>query len=692
MALDPAQAWGVLEALPDPVFLIDTKGELVFSTSAASRVLGWAVDSWAGRSVLELVHPDDLAMVLVSLESVQGKQVGNPIDVRIATADGGWRYLQVVGAPLTGVDGLEGIIVTGRDQTQRRRFEVATDNDERFRALVHHSPVITMLLDAGGNVTSISGAFARILGHDPDLVIGTPLSSWAVPGHRSRLQRALMEASHSTGTVNVEATLHHRDSERSIPLEFHIVNLLDDPVVAGLVVSASDITALREAQASLQHLATHDALTGLANRTLLIERLGDAIERATAEAPVTVLFIDLDRFKPVNDLLGHEAGDHLLVEVAERLRSLTRSMDMVGRLGGDEFVVISEGIADIGEAQTLARRLEAVVSQPVVLGAGPTQVFASVGFARSDEDSTAESLLAEADGAMYLIKAARRGELRRTIIRVSERRNLAEGLRLALENHELRVHYQPVIDMRTGRASGVEALVRWLHPEQGLLYPADFLSVAEEAGLDPAIGLFVLREACRQHREWRDERPDRQLSVAVNLSANQLVDPTLPTSVSMILAETGTPPEALCLEISERSILERATRGSTRPATASLDALKRLGIRLAVDDFGTGYSSLTHVRRLPVDVLKIDQSFVGGLGRDPSDTSIVQAVIGLSHAMGLMPIAEGVERAEQARALLELGCHHAQGFLYARALPADEISVLLLRSDAGAWSRARAAS
>jgi EAL domain-containing protein (putative c-di-GMP-specific phosphodiesterase class I) len=275
---------------------------------------------------------------------------------------------------------------------------------------------------------------------------------------------------------------------------------------------------------------------------------------------------------------------------------------------------------------------------------------------------------------------------------VSERRNLAEGLRLALENHELRVYYQPVIDMRTGRASGVEALVRWLHPEQGLLYPADFLSVAEEAGLDPAIGLFVLREACRQHREWRDERPDRQLSVAVNLSANQLVDPTLPTSVSMILAETGTPPEALCLEISERSILERATRGSTRPATASLDALKRLGIRLAVDDFGTGYSSLTHVRRLPVDVLKIDQSFVGGLGRDPSDTSIVQAVIGLSHAMGLMPIAEGVERAEQARALLELGCHHAQGFLYARALPADEISVLLLGSDAGAWSRARAAS
>jgi diguanylate cyclase (GGDEF)-like protein/PAS domain S-box-containing protein len=691
MTLDPSQAWGVLEALPDAVFLLDTAGELIFSTSAAARLLGWDVSSWAGRSVLELVHPDDLAMVLVSLESVQGKEVGNPIEVRIATADGEWRYLQVVGAPLTGVEGLEGIIITARDQTQRRRFEVATDNDERFRALVHHSPVITMLLDADGVVTSVSGAFARILGHDPELVIGKHLSQWAVPGHRARLHRALLETTRTTGTVNIDATLRHRDGERDIPLEFNVANLLDDPVVAGLVVSAFDVTALREAQASLQHLATHDTLTGLANRSLLVERIGDAIVRARGDVPVTVLFIDLDRFKPVNDLLGHEAGDRLLIEVADRLRTITRSIDTVGRLGGDEFIVIAEGISDLGEVQTLARRLEAVVSQPVVLGAGPTQVFASVGFARSDEESTAESLLAEADGAMYLIKAARRGELRRTVVRVSERRNLAEGLRLALENDELRVHYQAVVDMRTGRPSGVEALVRWQHPEQGLLYPADFLSVAEEAGLDAAIGARVLEEACRQHRTWREQRPDRHLTVAVNLSANQLVDPALPSAVSTVLAETGTPPDALCLEISERSILERVTRGSARPATASLDALKRLGVSLAVDDFGTGYSSLSHVRRLPVDVLKIDQSFVAGLGRNSSDTSIVQAVIGLAHAMGLTPIAEGVERPEQARALLEFGCDLAQGYLYARALPAGEVEVLL-DADVSVWGSAKAAS
>jgi diguanylate cyclase (GGDEF)-like protein/PAS domain S-box-containing protein len=681
----------VLEALPDPVFLIDHLGRLVFSTSAASRLLGWDIESWAGRSVLDLVHPDDLAMCLVSLESVQEKEVGNPIDVRIATASGEWRYLQVVGAPLVGVDGLEGIVVTARDQTQRRRFEVATDNDECFRALVHHSPVITMLLDADGVVSSVSGAFARTLGQDPERVIGTRLSEWAIPAHRARLHRMLMSASHTSGTVNVDASLPHRDGDRDIPLEFHVVNLLDDPVVAGLVVSAFDVTALREAQASLQHLATHDALTGLANRSLLVERLADALGRARDDAPVTVLFIDLDRFKPVNDLLGHEAGDRLLVEVAERLRSLTRSHDTVGRLGGDEFVVVAEGITDVREVHTLARRLEAAVSQPLVLGAGPTQIFASVGFARSDPDSTAESLLAEADGAMYLIKAARRGELRRKVVRVSERRNLAEGLRVALNNRELRVHYQPVVDTRTGRPSGVEALVRWQHPEQGLLYPADFLSIAEEAGLDGEIGAFVLHEACRQHRTWRETHPNRPLTVAVNLSASQLVDPGLPTAVSAVLSDTGTPAGALVLEISERSILERVSRGSARPATASLDALKELGVSLAVDDFGTGYSSLTHVRRLPVDVLKIDQSFVAGLGRDPSDTSIVQAVIGLAHAMGLVPVAEGVERPEQARALFDLGCHHVQGHLYARAVPAEEIDVMLAR-DIGVWDAEKAAS
>ncbi len=676
MKLNASQAWAILEALPDAVFVIDSGGNLVFSTSAASRLLGWEVDAWAGRSVLDLVHPDDLAMVLVSLESVQDKAVGDPIDVRIATSAGEWRYLQVVGAPLVGVEGIEGIVVTARDQTQRRKFEVATDNDERFRALVHHSPVVTMLLDADGVVSSVSGAFARILGHDPERIIGTRLSEWAIPAHRRRLHRTLMEANFAAGTCNVDATLRHRDGERDVPLEFHVVNLLDDPVVAGLVVSAFDVTALREAQASLQHLATHDALTGLANRSLLLERIDDALMRSS-EDPVTVFFIDLDRFKPVNDLLGHEAGDRLLTEVAERLRSLTRSADTVARLGGDEFVVVIEGISHADEAQTVARRLEAVVSQPVVLGAGPSQVFASVGFARSDAASSGESLLAEADGAMYLIKAARRGELRRTVVRVSERRNLAEGLRLALDNDELQVHYQPVVDLRTGRVSGVEALVRWLHPEQGLLYPGDFLSIAEEAGLDPEIGAFVLREACRQHHVWTEQHEGLCLTLAVNLSANQLVDPTLPAAVSTVLAEYGTPAEALCLEISERSILERTTRGTARPATASLHALRRLGVKLAVDDFGTGYSSLSHVRRLPVDVLKIDQSFVAGLGRDPSDTSIVQAVIGLAGAMGLTAIAEGVERPEQARTLLELGCHLAQGYLYARALPGDEMGTRL---------------
>jgi diguanylate cyclase (GGDEF)-like protein/PAS domain S-box-containing protein len=663
----------LFDALPDAVFVIDPTGTLLFATAAAERLLGWDAQEWAGRSVLDLVHPDDLAMALVSLESVQVKAVGDPIDVRVATADGGWRYLEVVGAPLTGVPGLDGIVIAARDFTQRRRFEVAGDDDARFRALVQHSPVITMLLDADGVVRSVSGAFARILGHDPERLLGTELAGWVVPTQQPHVRAALHRATTGVGVTTFDAALPHREHDREVPLEFHVMNLLDDPVVEGLVVSASDVSVLRETQASLRHLATHDTLTGLANRSLLVERLDDALERVPTSGPVTVFFIDLDRFKPVNDLLGHEAGDRLLVEVAARLGSVVRASDTLGRLGGDEFVVVTEGTPDAKDARVLARRLERVIGEPFLLGAGPTQIHASIGFARSESGSTAESLLAEADGAMYLVKAARRGELRRTVVRVSERRALAERLHVALAEGQLRVHYQPIVDVRSGRATGVEALVRWLHPEQGLLYPADFLSVAEEVGLDTDIGAYVLEEACRQHRVWEHARPERAFTVAVNLSANQLVDPALPAVVSGVLERTGIPPACLHLEISERAILERVTRGTARPATASLGALKKLGVRLAVDDFGTGYSSLSHVRRLPVDAIKIDQSFVAGLGRNRNDTSIVEAVIGLAHAMQLTPIAEGVENVDQAAALATLGCHLAQGHLYAPALPAEEL-------------------
>jgi diguanylate cyclase (GGDEF)-like protein/PAS domain S-box-containing protein len=677
------QSWGarraerLIASLPDPVFVIDAAGTLVYASDAVPQVLGWAREDWVGRNALEVVHPDDLDMALVSLESIGDKTVGSPIDIRLRTADGGWRYFELVGTNRLDDPDIEGIVLVGRDLTERRRFEVATNDHDRFRVLVHNSAAITMLLDESGTITSVSGAFARILGHDPEFAVGESLLTYVLDTQQPRVAAAMLDATLRPGTTTFEATMHHRDGERTIPLELSAVNLLDDPVVQGLVVTAYDITPLREAQDSLQYLASHDPLTDLANRTLLVERLEEALRRVPESGPVTVFFIDLDRFKPVNDLLGHEAGDRLLVEVAARLRTVARGDDTVARLGGDEFVVVAEGVGSLATVKAIAGRIEQALGAPVELGAGPTQVLASVGYARSDEHSTSESLLADADGAMYLVKAARRGEIRNTVVRVSERRALAEGLLVALSENQLRVHYQPVMDLVHGGIGGVEALVRWQHPERGLLHPGDFIAVAEEAGLDIPLGRIVLEQACRQLAEWRGAGIPDAFNVAVNMSAAQLADPTFPDVVREILRETDVPASSICLEITERDALERAGRGSDQPANAALTALRDVGVQLAIDDFGTGYSSLTHLRRFPVDVLKVDRSFVQGLGRNRNDTSIVRAVVGLARAMDLVTIAEGVECPEQAEQLERMGCDRAQGFLYGRAVPPADLAEAL---------------
>ena len=371
MTQPSGDAWAerLLASLPDPVFILDSSGALVFANEGASRALGWDIDDWIGRNALEVVHPDDLAMALVSLESVGGKTVGSPIDIRLQTADGGWRYFEIVGANLLDDPEIAGIVVVARDLTERRRFEVATNDYDRFRILVHNSAAITMLLDRAGNVMSVSGAFARLLGQDPEFAIGQPLLGYVVDAQQARVSAALLDSTLRPGTTTFEATLRHRDGVHTVPLELSSVNLLDDPVVEGLVVTAYDITPLRDAQDSLQYLASHDPLTDLANRTLLVERLDEALTRAPERGPVTVFFIDLDRFKPVNDLLGHEAGDRLLVAMASRLRACARGDDTVARLGGDEFVVVAEQVDNLATVQAISRRIEEALCAPLELGA-----------------------------------------------------------------------------------------------------------------------------------------------------------------------------------------------------------------------------------------------------------------------------------------------------------------------------------
>jgi diguanylate cyclase (GGDEF)-like protein len=434
---------------------------------------------------------------------------------------------------------------------------------------------------------------------------------------------------------------------------------------------AAAVEGMRRAFDDAVHQATHDPLTGLPNRSLVVDRLDQALARSSRSGGrVTVLFADLDRFKVVNDSFGHPVGDGVLLSVSERLRAAVRPQDTVGRLAGDEFVIVCEDLTD-RETINVAERVAATVSDPIMLGGRETVITASIGIAHAEPGTRAEDMLRDSDVAMYRAKERGRSrielfdaEMRRRMV---DRLEMERSLRTAIAAGELRLDYQPIVTFDDWRVTAAEALVRWEHPERGLVQPDEFIPLAEESGLILPLGRWVLTEACRQLAVWRAEgRAD--LRVTVNLSARQFADPELIDVVAEALAKAGLPADALWLEITESVLMEEVE------ATANtLHALKRLGVHLAVDDFGTGYSSLSYLKRFPVDLLKIDRSFIDGLGTDPEDGAIVLAIVSLAQALRLEVVAEGVEQFHQLEALHRLGCDAVQGFLLARPARADRL-------------------
>ncbi len=439
---------------------------------------------------------------------------------------------------------------------------------------------------------------------------------------------------------------------------------------------AGALEAMRRAFDDAVRRATHDHLTGLPNRTLVLDRLGHALARAVRpHEPVSVLFVDLDRFKAVNDSFGHGAGDRVLREIARRLRDVVRPEDTVGRLAGDEFVVIGE---DVGEwaARDMAARVAATIAEPIPLSGRDLVITASIGVVCAHGSIDPEEVLQDADVAMYRAKEQGRSRVQvfdqvlRTV-RLA-RLDLEHDLRRALREGELVIHYQPAVRWPTGGVLAVEALVRWQHPQQGLLWPAAFVPVAEESGLIVAVGEQVLAEACRTLADLRARRPGLDaVRMAVNLSARQFADPDLLDTVVGALEAADLPPDGLWLEITESVLIEEAE------AVSTFRALKELGVHLVVDDFGTGFSSLGYLKRFPVDVLKIDRTFVEGLDDSAEDRAIVSAVLALAGALGLAVIAEGVETAAQRDVLERLGCHAMQGLLFGRPVPAADLDELL---------------
>ena len=427
------------------------------------------------------------------------------------------------------------------------------------------------------------------------------------------------------------------------------------------------------------HQAFHDSLTGLASRSLFMERVEHALALAARErCSVAVLFIDLDRFKMVNDTLGHGAGDQLLVHVGERLRACLRAFDTAARLGGDEFAVLLQDAATATEAEAVAERIIEAIGAVFVINGKDVFVDASIGIAVSAPyDSDADDLLRNADVAMY--QAKRDGAGRHVMFEpgmhaaLVERVELEADLRRAVDRNEFTVHYQPIVALADGHICGVEALVRWEHPERGLVPPMDFIPLAEETGLIVPIGRWVLRQACQQVSRWQDQLGHgRRLNLSVNLSARQVQQPGLPADVADALAESGIPPERLVLEITESLLLY-----DQKGAAGKLDELKRLGVRLAIDDFGTGYSSLSYLRQYPIDVLKIDKSFINGVGASTEASQFVRAIVKLGQSLHLDVVAEGIEIGEQLSELRNARCEFGQGYYFAPPLQSHDIDRLL---------------
>jgi diguanylate cyclase (GGDEF)-like protein/PAS domain S-box-containing protein len=551
--------------------------------------------------------------------------------------------------------------------------------EERFRSAFEDAPIGMGLASSDGCLVRVNRAYADILGYEPDELVGKAIKDITHPDDWEP-NSAQLEAlvSGDIDRYNVEKRYHHADGHE-VWVTVSASCVRDDTGHPRyLIGQIEDVTERRQMRERLAHAAVHDQLTGLPNRVLFMDRLELALSRAQREHHcVALMFLDLDRFKLINDSLGHETGDRLLERVAHRLSGALRSHDTLARFGGDEFTVLCE-VVDKAEALEIAQRLVLAMQVPLNLADSELFVSVSVGIALSfDGLESGADLLRNADVAMYRAKEV--GPSRIEVYRVDDETGTIRRLRTsnelhrALERQELEVFYQPMVDLHTETLIGMESLVRWHHPTRGLLLPGEFISLAEDSGLIVPLGAWVLRQACRQGAQWEDRRvaagesPGR-INISVNVSAQQLADSTFPRQVASALAESGLDPDRLWLEITESTLM------STGDASvAALAALRGLGAHLEIDDFGTGYSSLSYLKRLPVETLKVDQSFVDELDCDADDVAIVRAIVGLGDSLGLAIVAEGVERRAQANALMALGCSIAQGYLFGYPQPASTL-------------------
>ena len=563
-------------------------------------------------------------------------------------------------------------------ETARRKF--ARQSEARLHALVEHSTDVVTVIGPDQVVAWQAPSLERVLGFHPDVLLGRPLTAIVHQDDVPLVERFLRSSLERPGSRTINARFRHADGGWR-QVEAVADNRLHDPAVGGVVLNMRDITERKQLEDELRHQAFHDSLTGLANRPLFEDRLSHAVARARRQdRGFAVLFLDLDDFKTINDSLGHARGDELLRAAATRISSILRPSDTAARLGGDEFAVLVEVVDGERDPLAIAQRILDALALPFPIAGRELRVTASVGVATWNGRTSVEDLLRNADTAMYAAKADGKATIRRFEStmhdRVLERLELTGELRTAVESRQFELDYQPILELDTGELVGVEALLRWRHPQRAHVSPDQFIGLAEETGLIVPLGLWVLETACAQAYTWQCAFPGQHLRLSVNVSTRQLQEPDFVDEVASVLERTGLGPASLALEITEGLLL-----GDRDEVVRQLNGLRALGVRIAVDDFGTGYFPLAHLRHFPIDILKIDRSFVDGIDRDPGKAQLVRGIVNLGDSLLLDVIAEGIEEPEQVRQLRDMQLPLGQGFLFHQPLPAAGITQLLARAE-----------
>jgi len=683
-----ARATALAEHVSDVLVITDAEARITWTSPAVQRVLGFSPERLVGMDALTMIHPDDRSLVAERMAAVvSDASYSIPTELRVVAADGTTRWFEAAGANRLEDPALRGLVVSMHDITERREAEVALrDSEARNRNILETAADAIITVDETGRIEGFNRAAEQIFRAPAAEVIGGPYSDLLPASSLAVLRHKTAEGA-DMAVDPIELMVTRRSGE-AFPSQ---ISLSSVEVEGRRLYTAivRDITEQKRIEGRLETMALHDELTGLPNRRLLVDRIHEAIARARRwGSPVAVMFLDLDRFKLVNDSLGHDVGDLLLVLVAARIRAAIRETDTLARLGGDEFVILCESLHGMDSVSELAVRVAASLEAPFTVGGEEVFVTASLGIVVWDGgDETPVDLLRAADTAMYRAKdhGRARFELFDEAMQawVSARLELESGLRHAIEREELRVHYQPIVSFDGGRVTHLEALARWDRPNAGIVMPDEFIGIAEETGLIVAVGEWILHRVVADCSAWQDVAPG--VGASVNVSARQLTTGDFRAAVRTALDETGLDPRLLTLEITESVLLDDTARN-----LAEIRELRSLGVRLALDDFGTGFSSLTYLRRLPIDALKIDESFVSSIDTETGDTVLLRTIVELGRAYELDVVAEGIDSPSKLEALRAMGCRYGQGYLFGRPAPVhDAVAALALQHVIGATGAER---